>query len=341
MPKISVIIPLYNGEVFLSQTLVSLCNQQFTDFEAVLVDDCSTDSSAEIVACYTDRDPRFRYIKTPKNFGIVAKVMNFAADFAQGDYFVDSSQDDLFSVDWLEKMYSAAVNTGADAVLPDLEFYYDDESENQQIIGLKGDRSVQLTGREAFIYSLDWTIAGNALWRMDFLKETGFSDFGMFADEYTVRLFFLLCKKVVFCDGMFIYRSDNPNAITRKFSSKLLDATFNNVMLWRLIVENGFGEDIQGPQAVRTIRSIIRAKKMLSKNPSFASCRGVVDACFVDIRSPAFKNSLRAGLNGKAGFFKKATYLHVWTSKRMFDANLFISSKISGLKNIIRSQKAA
>lgn len=170
------------------------------------VDDCSTDRSPNITGQFSVRDARFRYLRTPTNLGIVPKVMNFAAAFAQGDYFVYSSQDDIFSNDWLQKMYQAAVETGADATIPDVEFYYVGAAKNQRIVGIKGDRSVQISGRDAFVYSLNWTIPGNALWRMEFLKNTGFFDFGMFADEYTVRQYFLLCRKVVFCDGVFFYR---------------------------------------------------------------------------------------------------------------------------------------
>lgn len=334
MPKISVIIPIYNGADFLRQTLDSLINQQFSDFEVLCVDDCSNDQSPTIAKEFSMRDVRFKYLRTPENLGIVPKVMNFAADFARGDYFVYSSQDDIFSFDWLQKMHQTALGTNADATIPDVEFYYEGGTENGRLVGLRGDRSVQLSGREAFEYSLDWTIPGNALWRMDFLKTIGFFDFGTFADEYTVRRYFLSCAKVVFCDGVFFYRQDNPSAITKKLTPKLLDATFNNVMLWRLIIENDFGKEVQSMQAVRTIRSLIRSKKILSKLEDYRKHTIVIDACFDDIESLEFKNSLRAGLVNKGSFIKKILYLYVWRSKRMFYFVLRLTLQLETIKNM-------
>ena len=340
MPKISVVIPIFNGEVFLRQTLESLRNQKFIDFEVLCVDDCSTDQSPNIIGQFSTRDPRFRYLRTPVNLGIVPKVMNFAAAFAQGDYFVYSSQDDIFSADWLQKMYETAVDTGADATIPDVEFYYEGGINNQRITGLRSDHSVQLTGREAFVHSLDWTISGNALWRMNFLKNTGFYDFGMFADEYTVRQYFLLCEKVVFCGGVFYYRQDNPGAITKKISPKLLDYTYNNIMLWRLVIEKGFGKEIHAPQALSTMRSLIRSKKILTKLPEFSKHISVIDACFGDLESLAYKTSLQAGLVNKENFLKRFMYVHVWRSKRIFHMLLWLSIKLAAIKNMLRRPKA-
>ena len=340
MPKISVIIPIFNGEAFLQQTLESLINQQFVDFEVLCVDDCSTDKSPNITGQFSARDARFRYLRTPSNLGIVPKVMNFAAAFAQGDYFVYSSQDDIFSTDWLQKMYQAAVDTGADAAIPDVELYYEGATSNQRIVGVRGDRSVQLIGRDAFIYSLDWTIPGNALWRMEFLKKTGFFDFGMFADEYTVRQYFLLCRKVVFCDGVFFYRQDNPDAITKKISPKLLDATYNNVLLWRLTIEKGFDQKVHAAQAIATMRSLKRSKKILSKLTESSRNLSAIDVCFGDIESIAFKNSLKAGLVNNANFFERLIYLHVWRSKRMFYFVLWLSVKLAAIKDMLRRSKA-
>jgi glycosyltransferase involved in cell wall biosynthesis len=87
-PKISVILPVYNGSEFLEETLDALADQDFEDFEVLCIDDCSTDHSSRIVAQYSQRDARFRSLKTPDNLGIVPKVMNYAAPFVRGAYFV-------------------------------------------------------------------------------------------------------------------------------------------------------------------------------------------------------------------------------------------------------------
>jgi hypothetical protein len=153
-----------------------------------------------------------------------------------------TSQDDLYSKDWLASLYERVQSTQADAVLPDVELFFTGGSNNQKIVGVNGDRSVILNGRDAFEMSLDWRISGNALWKTQFLTETGYHDFGMFADEYTVRNFFLKCDTVAFCEGIFFYRQDNPDAITKKITAKSLDIVHNNIMLWRLAYDTGFDD---------------------------------------------------------------------------------------------------
>lgn len=150
--------------------------------------------------------------------GIVPKVINFGRKFIRGEYYVYSSQDDSFSEDWLDCMYARAIETEADAIIPDLVFWHENEPYKNRILsGVNGDRNVQLNGRQAFLLSLDWTIPGNALWKTWLVREIGYFDFGMNADEYTARLYFLKCNKVAFSGGVFYYRQDNVEAITKKF----------------------------------------------------------------------------------------------------------------------------
>ena len=315
-PKISVVMPVYNGAAFLEETLESLRNQDFEDYEILCIDDCSTDHSARLLAQYAEKDGRFRYFKTPENLGIVPKVMNFAAPLVRGDYFAYTSQDDLYSKDWLNSLYQRAQVTKADAVLPDVEFFFAGRADNQRIVGLNGDRSAILSGRDAFVASLDWRIAGNALWKSAFLKEIGFQDFGMFADEYTVRSFFLACDTVAFCDGVFFYRQDNPDAITKKVSAKTLDAVHNTFMLWRLAKENSFDETICGPMAYKTLKSLIRAYALIFRTPQLQPYIYKCDAVFEALQSDGFRASLAAGLRSDKGFPLRFVYLRAQSSKK-------------------------
>lgn len=173
MAEITVLLPVYNGGAYLEETLQSLRNQSFTDFEVLCIDDCSSDDSAQILQRWAADDRRFIYLNTGDNLGSAAKAVNHAAPTASGNWFVYSSQDDLFSKDWLEKLYARALASGADAVLPDVIFYHADGTKDRTITGYYNDRTAIVSGKEAFVASLDWSISGNALWRMSFLKERG------------------------------------------------------------------------------------------------------------------------------------------------------------------------
>lgn len=98
MPKISVIVPVYNVEPYLRKCIDSILNQSFTDFELILVDDGSTDRSGAICDEYVQMDARVRVFHTP-NQGVSA-ARNWGLDQALGEWitFVDSD-------DWVEERY--------------------------------------------------------------------------------------------------------------------------------------------------------------------------------------------------------------------------------------------
>src|SRR5271155_20695 len=69
-PKVSICLPVYNGEHYLAEAIESALNQTFEDFELLIADDCSQDSSAEIIARFAARDARIRHWRNPHNLGL-------------------------------------------------------------------------------------------------------------------------------------------------------------------------------------------------------------------------------------------------------------------------------
>ena len=101
MPKVSIIIPCYNQAEFLPTTLQSLQSQSLSDWECIIVNDGSTDNSADIIAQFTQQDPRFRLIN--KTNGGSATARNIGLKQAQGEYIQFLDADDLLAQDKLEK----------------------------------------------------------------------------------------------------------------------------------------------------------------------------------------------------------------------------------------------
>lgn len=116
MPKVTVVIPVYNTGDLLNRTLESVTRQTLTDIEIVCVDDCSTDDSLAILNGWARRDARVRVIALPENGG-VSRARNTGIDESRGDfiYFLDS--DDWIDDDYLEAMYAKALETGQDVVV--------------------------------------------------------------------------------------------------------------------------------------------------------------------------------------------------------------------------------
>ena len=114
-PKISVILPVYNAEKYLSATLDSVLSSSFSDFEIVAANDGSTDSSLSILKEYAERDARIKIIDK-QNTG-VSDTRNTAIEAAEGEYLAFLDSDDIYSPNYLERMYSAACDCGADVTV--------------------------------------------------------------------------------------------------------------------------------------------------------------------------------------------------------------------------------
>lgn len=118
--KASIIVPVYNAAPTLSGTLDSIAAQTEPDFEVILVDDCSTDNSAEICKSHCERDSRFRYIRNGRNSGPAA-TRNAGISAARGEYLLFVDSDDLVDPDFVEKLTSVP---GADIVWCNFRYLY-------------------------------------------------------------------------------------------------------------------------------------------------------------------------------------------------------------------------
>ena len=115
---VSVIIPMYNAAEFIGECLDSLLAQTFQNFEVIVVDDCSTDNSVEIVEEYAPKfNGRLRLEKTEKNSNTSGNVpRNIGVRLAQGDYIQFLDADDMILTNALETLYKAAIFYEPDVV---------------------------------------------------------------------------------------------------------------------------------------------------------------------------------------------------------------------------------
>ena len=102
-PYVSIVLPVYNGERYLAQAIESVLNQTFTDFELILVNDCSTDSTEEIIERYASKDPRIVYLKNEVNLKLPASL-NRGFSVAKGQYLTWTSDDNLYMPTAIEHM---------------------------------------------------------------------------------------------------------------------------------------------------------------------------------------------------------------------------------------------
>ena len=240
---ITIFVPVYNGEKYLLQTLTSIKQQTYTNIEVLLVDDSSTDESLQIINKYAQEDKRFK-VFVKENGGMVASSLNFIMPKIRGDYFFYSSQDDIFSLDLIEKMVQKQNETAADCIVPNMEFYFENKPNNRKVIGLNGNLTIELTGKEACVSSLNWTISGFMLIKSSLLKAEFFPEDAFDSDEFVTRKLFLKSNKVVFSEGVFYYRQDNVKAITKTFTKKNFFVLNSSWKLYNLLKENDFEEKV-------------------------------------------------------------------------------------------------
>ena len=101
-PLVSIITPCYNSEKFISESILSVLNQTYSNWELIIVDDASTDSSAIIVSDFALKDTRIHFIQLEKNSG-TGVARNKALEQAKGDYIAFLDADDLWKPEKLQK----------------------------------------------------------------------------------------------------------------------------------------------------------------------------------------------------------------------------------------------
>jgi glycosyltransferase involved in cell wall biosynthesis len=98
VPRLTIGLPVYNGEEFLAESLDALLGQSYEDFELIISDNASADGTADICRRYAKQDSRIRYFRQPRNIGC-APNHNFVTEQARGELFKSASHDDLYARD--------------------------------------------------------------------------------------------------------------------------------------------------------------------------------------------------------------------------------------------------
>lgn len=125
MARVSVVVPVYNAEKYIGETLRSIGSQTFRDFDVHVVDDCSTDGSAAIIQAFCAADDRFTYHRSPSNFGGPAGPRNLGIEQSTGEYVAFCDADDLWVAHKLEKQLNLAEATEADIVSAVVRDFHD------------------------------------------------------------------------------------------------------------------------------------------------------------------------------------------------------------------------
>ena len=219
MPKISVLVPIYNVEQYLKQCLDSLVNQTLADIEIICINDGSTDSSLDIIKEYVIQDSRVKVIDKP-NSGYGAS-MNLGISVATGEYIGIVEPDDFVKHEMFSKLYEIAKKNDADVVKSD--FYEFDTKKNTsrksgkisrfiagKVITAKAEPKILkiMPSVWSAIYKKDFLVKNN----IRFLETAGAS----YQDTSFAFKVLALAQKVVLVPKAYVYyRMDNENSSTK------------------------------------------------------------------------------------------------------------------------------
>ena len=150
MVRISVIVPVYNCEDYLEESLGSLLNQTFKDIEIICIDDGSNDNSLDILKNIASSDSRIK-VFTQENQGAGA-ARNYGMKKASGDYIYFFDADDFLEKDALEKAYSNAIKNDSDIVF----FKFDQYKDNRFFAHSGPNLENQFAGADFDSFTFDW-----------------------------------------------------------------------------------------------------------------------------------------------------------------------------------------
>ena len=251
MPKISILVAVYNTAAYLSQCLDSLLSQTLKDIEVICVDDASTDNSLALLHQYAEKDNRVKVFALKENSG-QAHTRNVGLSHATGDYigFVDS--DDWLSQDALEKVCES-FRDDVDSVLFRLLYAYTDGSMKDYQMS----PFTTMTGDEAFRSSLTWQIHGCYVVRNAIHKAHPYDESQRaYSDDNTTRIHYYYSRKVAFCEGIYYYRQQ-PVSVTRSVSVRRFDyLVANESMRLQLLALGASDENLRCYETIRWLNLV-------------------------------------------------------------------------------------
>lgn len=222
MPKVSIIVPAYNVETYIQNTLIQIKKQTFIDFEVIIVNDGSTDKTSEICKRFLEEDKRFVLINK-KNEGVSAS-RNLGLKIAKGEYITFIDSDDLVAEDYIEYLYNLiTLDDDADIAMTIGKTTYDNTQiynipeKNQQII--TEEQAVKLMLLRKKYRHANW----GKLYKRNLWNDILFPADVIYDDYYTTYRVFANAKKVVIGDAVkYAYLQRHGSIMHEKCSIRTL-----------------------------------------------------------------------------------------------------------------------
>lgn len=248
MNKVSIIIPVYKVEMYLSRCLESIINQIYTEWEAILIDDCSPDKSGEICDEYAEKDGRFRVVHLEASIGASA-CRNHGLMLATGYYVTFVDADDYVTEKYLRTLVKDLESNDAD--ICQCSFYHVVNGEIQEDVKKIGATAYPVdvyTGEEAFGHcygdgdvNLFSFLRWNKIFKKEILDGVQFKGIGC-EDAIFISEAFLKARKVSHSDKRRYYYCRHDESDARETKNDVRDMIKSHILAYREVVKVCEGE---------------------------------------------------------------------------------------------------
>lgn len=224
IPEISVIVPVYNSEKYLSKTLESIAKQIFTNFEVIIINDGSTDGSIHIINEFCEKYFQFKCVNI-KNSGVSA-ARNLGISIAKGKYLAFVDSDDFIAPNFLYELYNSIEENNADIAC--CNYYIHWEKYNISIPNpfalsdrvSRADKILNIMIKDIRVHFYLW----NKLWKKSLFTDNNIKLPNMCFEDIVVatRLFYNAKKIVVKSDCLYFY-TQHSDSLVNSISAKKFD----------------------------------------------------------------------------------------------------------------------
>jgi len=298
MIKVSVIIPVYNGEKHLRQCMDSICGQTLKDIEIICVDDGSTDASLQILRDYQKKDPRVQIYT--QNHRYAGAARNLAKTYATGEYLAFWDCDDFFDVSALELMYKQSKKTNADLCVCGANKWHEDKQRlAPDVVSYLNMQYVpgEVFNRETnaqYLFNFTNAVPWNKLYRRSFIEanDLDFQTVRNGNDVYFTQCAIGLADRITVVDRPLInYRINQGTSLVDTVAKSPLTA----FLAWIAVAET-LEKSIVIPEqsfANRTVDSAVYILRNIKRAQAFAETfeflrSGALEKLHIKDREPEF-----------------------------------------------------
>ncbi|MDD5020571.1 MAG: glycosyltransferase family 2 protein [Endomicrobiaceae bacterium] len=245
-PKVSIIIPVYNVDPYLRQCLGSIISQTFENIEIIIINDCSTDNSYQIIQEYQEKDKRIITINLEKNTGL-GNTRNTGLKHSTGKYIVFIDSDDWVEKNYIETLCNSIEKNNCDFVIA-THYTYDNSTKKlksfkQKEFFYKNEVDSIAKKQKLITLRMIWSV-WNKIYKRDFLTANNISfKTNRMEDNLFIYNVILKASKIILIkNAIYYYRINRKNSIMDNRTDRIYDCIEIAAMIKKLLVSNNVFE---------------------------------------------------------------------------------------------------